>query len=135
MGLVLPSRCALLDRLFKTSKSALMWNNWNNQYAPSVVGDLPKKQLFTSLPSYPVLFFPLLDLPPLPPSPHHASVPALPQAEQASLSHILDLLSLVLLSAIWALCPRDSLAVLGHWVQQKLSQVSSRVLLGELFHT
>lgn len=52
------------------------------------------------------------------------------------MSHILDLLSLVLLSAIWALCPRDSLAVLGHWVQQKLSQVSSRVLLSErqLFH-
>ncbi|XP_029683513.1 metalloendopeptidase OMA1, mitochondrial isoform X2 [Takifugu rubripes] len=44
-------------------------------------------------------------------------------AEQASLSHILDLLSLILLSAIWALCPRDSLAVLGHWVQQKLSQL------------
>ncbi|KAM8874817.1 metalloendopeptidase OMA1, mitochondrial [Spinachia spinachia] len=44
-------------------------------------------------------------------------------AEQASLSHIVDLLSLVLLTAIWALCPRDSLAFLGHWAQDKLSQV------------
>ncbi|CAF95203.1 unnamed protein product, partial [Tetraodon nigroviridis] len=44
-------------------------------------------------------------------------------AEQASLSHILDLLSLLLLSAIWALCPRDSLALLGQWVQSKLSQL------------
>lgn len=53
----------------------------------------------------------------------------LPQAEQASLSHILELLSLILLSAIWALCPRDSLALLGQWVQDKLSQVRSGVLL------
>lgn len=60
----------------------------------------------------------------------HVSAP-LPQAEQASLSHILDLLSLILLSAIWALCPRDSLALLGQWVQDKLSQVRSRVLLSE----
>ncbi|KAG7228842.1 hypothetical protein INR49_008620 [Caranx melampygus] len=44
-------------------------------------------------------------------------------AEQASLSHILDLLSLILLTAIWALCPRDSLALLGQWVQQKLTQL------------
>ncbi|KAK5869957.1 hypothetical protein PBY51_024630 [Eleginops maclovinus] len=44
-------------------------------------------------------------------------------AEQASLSHVVDLLSLILLTAIWALCPRDSLAVLGQWVQDKLSQL------------
>nr|XP_046248837.1 metalloendopeptidase OMA1, mitochondrial isoform X2 [Scatophagus argus] len=44
-------------------------------------------------------------------------------AEQASLSHILDLLSLILLTAIWAICPRDSLALLGQWVQDKLSQL------------
>ncbi|XP_077963918.1 metalloendopeptidase OMA1, mitochondrial isoform X1 [Gasterosteus aculeatus] len=44
-------------------------------------------------------------------------------AEQASLSHVVDLLSLVLLTTIWALCPRDSLALLGHWAQDKLSQV------------
>lgn len=44
-------------------------------------------------------------------------------AEQASLSHVVDLLSLILLTAIWAVCPRDSLAVLGHWVQEKLSQL------------
>ncbi|XP_077963919.1 metalloendopeptidase OMA1, mitochondrial isoform X2 [Gasterosteus aculeatus] len=43
-------------------------------------------------------------------------------AEQASLSHVVDLLSLVLLTTIWALCPRDSLALLGHWAQDKLSQ-------------
>ncbi|XP_051233160.1 metalloendopeptidase OMA1, mitochondrial [Dicentrarchus labrax] len=44
-------------------------------------------------------------------------------AEQASLSHVVDLLSLILLTAIWALCPRDSLALLGQWVQDKLSQL------------
>ncbi|TRY66742.1 hypothetical protein DNTS_033081, partial [Danionella cerebrum] len=43
-------------------------------------------------------------------------------AEQASLSHVVELLSLVLLTAIWAICPRDSLALLGHWVQNKLVQ-------------
>lgn len=73
---------------------------------------------------------------PLSPSPCHRTClypppPPPPQAEQASLSHILDLLSLILLSAIWALCPRDSLALLGQWVQDKLSQVRSRVLLSE----
>lgn len=44
-------------------------------------------------------------------------------AEQASLSHVLDLLSVVLLTAIWAVCPRDSLALLGQWVQEKLTQL------------
>ncbi|XP_071343101.1 metalloendopeptidase OMA1, mitochondrial isoform X2 [Trachinotus anak] len=44
-------------------------------------------------------------------------------AEQASLSHVVDLLSLILLTAIWAVCPRDSLALLGQWVQDKLTQL------------
>ncbi|KAJ0065291.1 hypothetical protein NL108_007007 [Boleophthalmus pectinirostris] len=44
-------------------------------------------------------------------------------AEQASLSHVVDLLSLILLTAIWAICPRDSLALLGHWAQGKLTQL------------
>lgn len=44
-------------------------------------------------------------------------------AEQASLSHVVDLLSLILLTAIWAICPRDSLALLGQWVQEKLTQL------------
>uniref|UniRef100_UPI0037E8DFE2 metalloendopeptidase OMA1, mitochondrial n=1 Tax=Semicossyphus pulcher TaxID=241346 RepID=UPI0037E8DFE2 len=44
-------------------------------------------------------------------------------AEQASLCHVVDLLSLILLTAIWAVCPRDSLALLGQWVQDKLSQL------------
>ncbi|KAM9848414.1 metalloendopeptidase OMA1, mitochondrial [Aulostomus maculatus] len=44
-------------------------------------------------------------------------------AEQASLSHVVDLLSVILLTAIWAVCPRDSLALLGQWVQNKLSQL------------
>lgn len=44
-------------------------------------------------------------------------------AEQASLSHVVDLLSLILLTAIWAICPRDSLALLGQWVQGKLTQL------------
>ncbi|XP_071751757.2 metalloendopeptidase OMA1, mitochondrial [Centroberyx gerrardi] len=44
-------------------------------------------------------------------------------AEQASLTHVVDFLSLILLTAIWAVCPRDSLAVLGQWVQSKLIQL------------
>lgn len=43
-------------------------------------------------------------------------------AEQASMSHVVDFLSLILLTAIWAVCPRDSLALLGHWTQDKLIQ-------------
>lgn len=57
---------------------------------------------------------------PLPPSPH--------QAEKASLSHIVDLMSVIVLTAIWAVCSQDSLALLGHWVQQKLSQVKLSML-------
>lgn len=44
-------------------------------------------------------------------------------AEQASLSHVVDLLSLILVTAIWALCPRDSLAVLGGWAKDKLMEL------------
>ncbi|KAK3516605.1 hypothetical protein QTP70_021946 [Hemibagrus guttatus] len=44
-------------------------------------------------------------------------------AEQASLSHALDLLSMVLLTMIWAICPRDSLALLGQWIQGKLFEL------------
>ncbi|KAK2835816.1 hypothetical protein Q5P01_016300 [Channa striata] len=44
-------------------------------------------------------------------------------AEQASLSHVVDFLSLILLTAIWAVCPRDSLALLVQWVQNKLTQL------------
>ncbi|KAK2863946.1 hypothetical protein Q7C36_003100 [Tachysurus vachellii] len=44
-------------------------------------------------------------------------------AEQASLSHVLDLLSMVLLTMIWAICPRDSLALLGQWIQGKLVEI------------
>ncbi|XP_077463322.1 metalloendopeptidase OMA1, mitochondrial [Stigmatopora argus] len=44
-------------------------------------------------------------------------------AEQASLSHVVDLLSVVLLAAIWAVCPRDSLALVGQWAQEKLTKV------------
>ncbi|XP_012721900.2 metalloendopeptidase OMA1, mitochondrial [Fundulus heteroclitus] len=44
-------------------------------------------------------------------------------AEQASLSHVVDLLSLVLVTAIWALCPGDSLAVLGGWAKDKLTEL------------
>ncbi|XP_052441691.1 metalloendopeptidase OMA1, mitochondrial [Carassius gibelio] len=43
-------------------------------------------------------------------------------AEQASLAHVVELLSLILLTAIWAICPRDSLAMLGQWIQSKLVQ-------------
>ncbi|KAL4000259.1 cytochrome c oxidase subunit 6a [Sarotherodon galilaeus] len=44
-------------------------------------------------------------------------------AEQASVSHVLELLSVVLLIAIWAMCPHDSLSMLGHWVQGKLREL------------
>ncbi|MCI4389346.1 hypothetical protein PGIGA_G00096950 [Pangasianodon gigas] len=44
-------------------------------------------------------------------------------AEQASLAHVLDLLSMILLTMIWAICPRDSLALLGQWIQGKLVEI------------
>lgn len=44
-------------------------------------------------------------------------------AEQAGVSHVLELLSVVLLIAIWAMCPHDSLSMLGHWVQGKLREL------------
>lgn len=44
-------------------------------------------------------------------------------AEQASLSHVVDLLSLILLAAIWAMCPKDSLALVGQWAQEKLKEL------------
>uniref|UniRef100_A0A452HIB2 Metalloendopeptidase OMA1, mitochondrial n=1 Tax=Gopherus agassizii TaxID=38772 RepID=A0A452HIB2_9SAUR len=43
-------------------------------------------------------------------------------AEKASLVHFLDFLSLILLTMIWAVCPRDSLAVVGQWIQTKLQE-------------
>ncbi|KAL4634947.1 metalloendopeptidase OMA1, mitochondrial [Arapaima gigas] len=43
-------------------------------------------------------------------------------AEQASMSHVVDFLSFIALTAIWAVCPRDSLAMLGQWIQDKLVQ-------------
>ncbi|KAF3691156.1 Metalloendopeptidase OMA1, mitochondrial [Channa argus] len=54
-------------------------------------------------------------------------------AEQASLSHVVDFLSLILLTAIWALCPRDSVALLGQWVQNKLTQGCADVRAGPVF--
>uniref|UniRef100_A0A803W5T4 Metalloendopeptidase OMA1, mitochondrial n=1 Tax=Ficedula albicollis TaxID=59894 RepID=A0A803W5T4_FICAL len=43
-------------------------------------------------------------------------------AEKASLVHFLDFLSLIFLTMIWAICPRDSLAVFGQWIQSKLQE-------------
>ncbi|XP_055485061.1 metalloendopeptidase OMA1, mitochondrial isoform X1 [Psammomys obesus] len=43
-------------------------------------------------------------------------------AEKASLVHLLDFLGMIFLTMIWAVCPRDSLAVLGHWIQSKLQE-------------
>lgn len=43
-------------------------------------------------------------------------------AEMASVSHFLDFLFLISLMMIWAICPLDSLAVLGQWVQSKLKE-------------
>lgn len=50
----------------------------------------------------------------------------LTQAEKASLVHLLDFLGMIFLTMIWAVCPRDSLALLGQWVQSKLQEVSLR---------
>ncbi|XP_007945599.1 metalloendopeptidase OMA1, mitochondrial [Orycteropus afer afer] len=43
-------------------------------------------------------------------------------AEKASMIHLLDLLGLIFLTMIWAICPRDSLALLGQWIQSKLQE-------------
>ncbi|NXJ77841.1 OMA1 Metalloendopeptidase, partial [Trogon melanurus] len=42
--------------------------------------------------------------------------------EKASLVHFLDFLSLIFLTVIWAVCPRDSMAVVGQWIQSKLKE-------------
>lgn len=36
--------------------------------------------------------------------------------------HLLDFLGLIFLTMIWAVCPRDSLAILGQWLQSKLQE-------------
>uniref|UniRef100_A0A8C8ZDI4 Metalloendopeptidase OMA1, mitochondrial n=1 Tax=Prolemur simus TaxID=1328070 RepID=A0A8C8ZDI4_PROSS len=43
-------------------------------------------------------------------------------AEKASLVHLLDFLGMIFLIMIWAICPRDSLAILGQWIQSKLQE-------------
>ncbi|XP_019356768.1 PREDICTED: metalloendopeptidase OMA1, mitochondrial isoform X2 [Gavialis gangeticus] len=43
-------------------------------------------------------------------------------AEKASLVHFLDFLSLIFLTMIWAICPRDSLAIIGQWIQSKMQE-------------
>lgn len=43
-------------------------------------------------------------------------------AEKASLAHLLDFLGMIFLTMIWAICPRDSLAILGQWIQSKLQE-------------
>ncbi|KAF7244436.1 Metalloendopeptidase OMA1, mitochondrial [Varanus komodoensis] len=44
-------------------------------------------------------------------------------AEKASLEHFLDLLSLILLTVIWAVCPQDSLAVIGQWIHGRFREL------------
>ncbi|KAH0618565.1 hypothetical protein JD844_017902 [Phrynosoma platyrhinos] len=44
-------------------------------------------------------------------------------AEKASLEHFLDFLSLILLTVIWAVCPRDSLAIIGQWIQARFQEL------------
>ncbi|XP_053099078.1 metalloendopeptidase OMA1, mitochondrial isoform X2 [Hemicordylus capensis] len=44
-------------------------------------------------------------------------------AEKASLVHFLDFLSLIILTMIWAACPRDSLAILGQWIQARFQEL------------
>ncbi|XP_073936092.1 metalloendopeptidase OMA1, mitochondrial isoform X3 [Castor canadensis] len=43
-------------------------------------------------------------------------------AEKASMVHLLDFLGMIFLTMIWAICPRDSLAILGQWIQSKLQE-------------
>ncbi|XP_053549600.1 metalloendopeptidase OMA1, mitochondrial [Bombina bombina] len=43
-------------------------------------------------------------------------------AEKASVSHFLDFLFLISLAVIWAVCPMDSLAVVGQWAQSKIKE-------------
>ncbi|XP_069843252.1 metalloendopeptidase OMA1, mitochondrial isoform X1 [Dipodomys merriami] len=43
-------------------------------------------------------------------------------AEKASLVHLLDFLGMIFLTMIWAICPRDSLAILGQWIQSKFQE-------------
>ncbi|XP_066228279.1 metalloendopeptidase OMA1, mitochondrial [Saccopteryx leptura] len=43
-------------------------------------------------------------------------------AEKASVVHLVDFLGLIFLTMIWAICPRDSLAILGQWLQTKLQE-------------
>ncbi|XP_042191858.1 metalloendopeptidase OMA1, mitochondrial isoform X3 [Callorhinchus milii] len=46
-------------------------------------------------------------------------------AEHASFVQLLDFLSLIILTLIWAVFPRDSLALLGQWIQSKLVKLAS----------
>ncbi|XP_036112040.1 metalloendopeptidase OMA1, mitochondrial [Molossus molossus] len=43
-------------------------------------------------------------------------------AEKASMVHLWDFLGLIFLTMIWAVCPRDSLAILGQWLQSKMKE-------------
>ncbi|KAG9472006.1 hypothetical protein GDO78_021716, partial [Eleutherodactylus coqui] len=43
-------------------------------------------------------------------------------AEKASVTHFLDFLFLISLAMIWAICPMDSLAIVGQWVQSRLRE-------------
>ncbi|XP_077134672.1 metalloendopeptidase OMA1, mitochondrial isoform X2 [Ranitomeya variabilis] len=43
-------------------------------------------------------------------------------AEKASISHFLDFLFLLSLVMIWAICPMDSIAIVGQWVQSRLRE-------------
>nr|XP_035107518.1 metalloendopeptidase OMA1, mitochondrial isoform X6 [Callithrix jacchus] len=43
-------------------------------------------------------------------------------AEKAGMVHLLDFLGMIFLTMIWAICPRDSLALLGQWIQSKLQE-------------
>ncbi|XP_006879797.1 PREDICTED: metalloendopeptidase OMA1, mitochondrial [Elephantulus edwardii] len=43
-------------------------------------------------------------------------------AEKTSMLHLLDFLGVIFLTVIWAMCPRDSLALLCQWIQSKLQE-------------
>ncbi|XP_063795343.1 metalloendopeptidase OMA1, mitochondrial isoform X2 [Pseudophryne corroboree] len=54
-------------------------------------------------------------------------------AEKASVTHFMDFLFLISLTMIWAICPMDSLAVVGQWVQSKLREACVDVRASSVF--
>ncbi|XP_034035101.1 metalloendopeptidase OMA1, mitochondrial [Thalassophryne amazonica] len=128
MRCVLPTRCALSDWLLKPLNLILCKSSMkideNNQYVPAASFNSQKLcAFFASYPTFSFFRTPI-SFSYSPALSSHILPGPLFQAEKASFSHAVDMLSLILLTAIWAVCPRDSLALLVQWVQDKLVQLT-----------